>query len=127
MKTAAIVLAAALAAALCFSTPRGDAAPYTAPKGSYMLTATNRNDVFLLDSATGAVWVLTPPQTLCLSDTKPAHATPADNGSCEPGSTAVSVLPAFQRVSVDGLYTTPYDKATSITLGRVMLGGSAKH
>jgi len=89
--------------------PQGSAATApSAPAGRYTMTNLSPGQfALLLDTETGAVWQYGFGD-YCQSATTGLIHQVGYGEQCKSGETSVSHIPMFQRVSVEGLYKTPY-------------------
>ena len=120
MRTALAVALAVVGTAVAFSVlPRGKAAtPSHASAGRYSITHTYQNRAYMLDTETGAVWELTRAD-YCESKSPVATIRLAPFAEpCKENETAWSDVEQFQRITVEGLYTSPEQKVIEMLMQR---------
>jgi hypothetical protein len=109
MKTFLAVVFTILGTALLLAQPAGHAASYSSPVGRYSIVHGNGIYTYLLDTQTGAVWDFTG-GSYCQDKTDPSRIRQVESfGSCSPNEDSIST-DQFERISVGGLYTTPFQK-----------------
>jgi len=110
MKTIAAVVLAVLATLLLFPRSSGQAATHSPSVGRYTIVHTYQNRALMLDTLTGEVWQLTY-SDYCDSGAPTYKVWPSDpSEQCKAGSSSISNVVEFQRVTVDGLYRTELQK-----------------
>jgi hypothetical protein len=121
MKTIGAVVLAVLAIALLLPRSTGQAAPYSAPVGRYVVTNLSPGEFALMvDTTSGAVWRYGYAD-YCQSKTPPFSFRPIQDEQCGANELSVSHIPMFERVSVGGLYETPMQKMIDANFSRQAL------
>jgi hypothetical protein len=125
MKTILAAVLAVFATALLLPRSTGRAATVSSPAGRYAITNLSPGEFALMtDTATGAVWRYGYGD-YCESRTPPFSVRQiVDGDQCKPGEESIAHIPSFERVSVEGLYTTALQKV--IDAGLYRFAGSAK-
>jgi hypothetical protein len=93
------------------------------PAGRYQIAHLEGSNADLLDTVTGAVWEESQ-RTYCEDEDSKELVYQGDTARCV--AETIDVTHSFQRVTVEGFYTTPFQKMLRANTDRVAAGGKLK-